>query len=104
MDELKVFWTRTAKRQRDYIFDYWNERNKSKGYSKKLNRSITERIELLKVNPEIGKATEFENLRMISMGHYSIIYDLIKSQIFIVAFWDNRQEPEKLLNLLKRKG
>ena len=30
MDELIVFWTQTAKKQRDQIFDYWNTRNKSK--------------------------------------------------------------------------
>jgi len=35
MDELKIFWTQTAKEQRDHIFDYWNKRNKNTDYSKK---------------------------------------------------------------------
>jgi hypothetical protein len=40
MDGLKVFWTLTAKRQRDHIFEYWNKKNKSKSYSTKLNLAI----------------------------------------------------------------
>jgi toxin YoeB len=44
---LKIFWTSTAIKQRNYIFEYWNERNKSKSYSQKLNLKIKERTELL---------------------------------------------------------
>lgn len=44
MDGLTIFWTQTAKQQRDHIFDYWNNRNKSKSYSRKLNLAIIERI------------------------------------------------------------
>lgn len=102
MDGLKVYWTRTAKLQRDYVFRYWNKRNMNTNYSKKLNKSIHERIETLKLNPEIGKMTEFEDHRMISMGHYSIIYKISQLNIYITGFWDNRQEPEKLLNTLKK--
>lgn len=31
MDALKLFWTSTAIKQRNHIFDYWNKRNKSTG-------------------------------------------------------------------------
>ncbi|MFT4855534.1 MAG: plasmid stabilization system protein ParE [Algoriphagus sp.] len=55
MDELEIFWTKTALGQRDLIFDYWNVRNKSKSYSKKLNIQIRSRIATIKENPEIGK-------------------------------------------------
>lgn len=40
MDGLKLFWTKTAKRQRDSIFEYWNNRKKSRIYSQKLNSRI----------------------------------------------------------------
>jgi len=103
MDGLKIFWTDTAKRQRDHIFEYWNERNKSTNYSKKLNLSIVERTQLLKTQPEMGKETEFENTRMISMGHYAIFYILTLPKIIITGFWDNRDDPKKLLNFLLRK-
>ena len=102
MDGLRIFWTRTAVKQRDHIFDYWNNRNKNKTYSQKLNLAIKKRIELLKSHPEIGKETNFGETRTISMGHYSILYKIDKPGIIITGFWDNRQDPKKLLKFLKK--
>jgi plasmid stabilization system protein ParE len=101
MAALKVFWTQTAIRQRNFIFEYWNLRNKSNEYSKKLLSKIIEYLDVLKQNPEIGRATKSKNIRGISLGHYSIYYKHTTTQITIVAFWDNRQEPVKLLNFIK---
>ena len=103
MDELTIFWTQTAKRQRDSIFEYWNDRNKSTEYSKKLNLSIGERTKLLKSHPEMGKETDFKETRVISMGHYSILYKVNKPKIIITGFWDNRDNPKKLLKFLQKK-
>ncbi|WP_298514452.1 type II toxin-antitoxin system RelE/ParE family toxin [uncultured Kordia sp.] len=103
MDELKIFWTVSAKKQRDYIFEYWNQRNKSNSYSKKLNLAIRERTNLLKNQPEIGKETHFKNARVISLKHYAIIYKITGSKIIIIAFWDNRQDASKLLKFLKEQ-
>ena len=55
---LKVFWTETAIKQRNYIFEYWNERNKSKEHPKNLNMKIIERISLLKSQPKLGKKSD----------------------------------------------
>lgn len=101
MDGLTVFWTQTAIRQRDHIFEYWNKRNKSNSYAKKLNMAIRDKIELLKHQPEIGKNTNFKNNRAISMGDYSILYKIAQNKVFITSIWDNRQDPKKLLLLLK---
>lgn len=102
MDGLTIFWTRTAIRQRDYIFDYWNNRNKSNSYSKKLNIAIRKRIVVLRHQPEIGKFTSLKKTRAIVLGHYSILYKIEKNKIFITGFWDNRQDPDKLIHFLKR--
>ncbi len=101
MAPLKVFWTQTAILQRNLVFQYWNTRNKSKGYSVKLNIEIKERILLLKNYPLIGKKTELKNVRILSIKHYSILYKVEDSRILIMAFWDNRQDPRKLLKLLR---
>lgn len=101
MDEIKVFWTKTAIKQRNHIFDYWNERNQSTNYSKKLNLMIIERIELLKSYNEMGKMTEFDETRVIFITYYSLIYKIQKSAIFITGFWDNRQDSEKLKKFLE---
>jgi len=103
MARSKLKWTRIAIRQRNHIFEYWNERNKSNAYSKKLNRNIKERITLLKQFPNLGKTTDFGHTRVILLGHYSIFYQFIENSIIITGFWDNRQDPGKLLEVLKKK-
>jgi len=103
MAQLKVFWTETAIKQRNYVFEYWNERNKSTEYSKRLNAKIIERISLLKSQPKLGKRTDFNDIRVVSMGHYSILYKFDTQNVIITGFWDNRQDPSKLLNLLRTK-
>lgn len=35
------------------------------------------------------------------MGHFSILYKLTESQLIITAFWDNRQDPKKLVEIIK---
>jgi plasmid stabilization system protein ParE len=102
MAQLGIYWTETAIRQRNFIFEYWIERNQSITYAKKLNQKISERTNLLKKNPELGKKTNFKNTRAISLGHYSILYQIVDLKILITGFWDNRQEPEKLLIFLKK--
>ena len=86
MAELKVFWTITARKQRDHIFKYWNKRNRSTAYSKKLNRKIKDRLKVLKAHPEAGKATEFKTTRTTALGHYSIFYQVMENQIIIMGF------------------
>jgi plasmid stabilization system protein ParE len=102
MDGLKIFWTKTAISQRNHIFDYWNNRNKSISYSKQLNLMIKERTELLKVQLKLGKETDFKDTRIISLGHFSILYQIHPPKIIITAFWDNRQNPDKLLDFLRQ--
>jgi len=102
MAELSIFWTNTALKQRNSTFEYWNSRNKSTTYSKKLNLSIKERTDILKTNPELGKKTDFNNTRVISLGHYSILYRKVDLKIIITGFWDNRQNQDKLLNFLNQ--
>ena len=104
MDGLTIFWTQTAIKQRDHVFDYWNHRNKSNSYSKKLNLAIRVRIDQLRFQPDIGKKTNFGETRAIIMGHYSILYTIDKSKVIITGFWDNRQDSKKLLQFLKKKS
>jgi hypothetical protein len=39
-----------------------------------------------------------------SLGNFSIFYKVSEEDITITAFWDNRQDPEKLLNILKKEN
>lgn len=103
MDEIKVIWTKIAIKQRNEIFDYWNNRNKNNRYSKQLNLKIYRKIDQLKNFPNTGVEIENENARVLHFENYSLIYRLNINQIFILAFWDTRQNPSKLLEILKLK-
>ncbi len=64
-------WTSTALKQRNAVFEYWNSRNKSNQYSKKLNLKIKERTTLLKLYPELGIETTFSKTRVLYMSSAS---------------------------------
>jgi len=101
MAKKSVVWTDTAIKQRREILKYWTVRNKSTTYAEKLIGLIKERINLIIKNPSAGKPTNYLNTREAAMGNFSIYYKIIGSKIFITSFWDNRQDPEKLLKLLQ---
>jgi len=100
---LKVFWTETAVAQRNSIFEYWNKRNGSNAYSSKLRLTINNNVELLKKYPALGVKTDFGNHRSLALTHFSLYYKFDTERIIITAFWDNRQDPEKLLALLRNE-
>ena len=66
-------------------------------YATKLIKLIAERIKIISQNPESFKSTNYPETRESAMGHFSLYYKLTKNKIIITAFWDNRQEPIKIL-------
>ncbi|CAD7797272.1 hypothetical protein CHRY9390_00140 [Chryseobacterium aquaeductus] len=100
MDEVKIIWTNIAIAQRNKVFDYWNDRNKSTTYSKKINIAIYEKIDILKTNPLAGNCGDLKPFRILYLGNFSLVYRYSESVIYIIAFWDNRQNPSKLKKTL----
>lgn len=98
----QVVWTQTAARQRRNILEYWVDRNKSNTYSLKLLKASKSKTDLIAKNPELFRETNYPETRMAAMGHYSIFYKFNSAEIIITAFWDNRQDPKKLLKELKK--
>jgi plasmid stabilization system protein ParE len=77
-------------------------RNKSTLYAERLLRLIKSRIKTIVNNPNTGKPTSYLNTREAAMGNFSIYYKTTSQHIIITAFWDNRQDPEKIINLIKK--
>jgi len=103
MVKKSVVWTETAIRQRREILLYWTLRNKSTAYAEKLISETNDRIQLISKHPEAGKPTNHGNTREAAMGNFSIYYQIIdKQKIIITSFWDNRQDPEKLLQFINK--
>ena len=95
--------TETAIRQRRDILSYWNNRNKSTVYTAKLIRIIAQRIKIISKNPESFQTTVFPETRVSALGHFSILYQFSNNNLTIIAFWDNRQNPKKLFEIIKPK-
>ncbi|SFC17013.1 ParE toxin of type II toxin-antitoxin system, parDE [Kaistella jeonii] len=95
-----VEWTHFAKQQRDEILLFWNNRNKNTSYSKKLKIEIKQRTEQLKTCPFSGKKTFNNETRILTLKNYSLIYLVHGEIIYIISFWENHQNPEKLPNIL----
>lgn len=101
MARKSIVWTKTAVRQRREILRYWVNRNKSNTYSKKLVKKIKNKVTFISENPEAGKLTNHKDSRESAMGNFSIYYQIIEESIIITAFWDNRQDPDELIKILK---
>jgi plasmid stabilization system protein ParE len=97
----QVVWSTRAQTDRKRILEYWRFRNKSDHYSKKLNHLFKEAIKLITDYPQIGKVTDDSHARIKIVRDYLIIYEETDNQIFILTIWDNRQDPEKLKEILK---
>ena len=93
----RVIWSDVAIIDRREIFEYWNNRNRSKNYSRKLNKLFQENIELIANHPTLGRPTRLLNVRSLIVRDYAVVYDLSSEQdIKILRIWDTRQNPDKL--------
>ncbi len=103
MAERNVIWTRTADIQFVGILGFWVKKNKSNIYSKKLVKLVSKRTKQIAENPLLYKKTDFKNIRVASLGNFSINFKITDKEIIITSFWDNRQDPKKLLRILESK-
>ena len=97
MAKLKITWTEKANLERKEILDYWIDRNKSKSFSLKLNRLLIDNLKLLSSNPNIGRKTRFENVRVTIIRDYLLFYEIFEKEILVLSIWDGRRNPDGLL-------
>jgi plasmid stabilization system protein ParE len=100
MAKRKIVWTETAAKQRRELLRYWTERNKSTSYAEKLIDIISKHIKVISKNPEAYKKSQIDEVRESAMGHFSLFYKISSNHIIVMAFWDNRQDPKKLLKAI----
>jgi addiction module RelE/StbE family toxin len=97
----QIIWTERAQKERIAILSFWNNRNKSFIYSKKLNELIKESLQLICKHPLIGKLTDRVNVRLKILKDYLIIYEITANEIVVLSIWDCRQNPEDLKRITK---
>ena len=99
--DRQIIWTERAQKERIAIFTYWNNRNESFIYSKKLNVLIKESLKLISKHPLIGQLTGKENVRVKVLRDYLIIYEISANEIVVLSIWDCRQKPTDLKITIK---
>ena len=65
---IKIIWSDKAEFDLQEIFSYWNNRNKSKRYSQKLNLLINSSIEYLYDFPTMGRKTIVNGVRYLAIA------------------------------------
>ena len=90
----RLIWSIEARKSRKNIFEYWNNRNKSKVYSRKLNLLFNSNLKIITQLPEFGKPTFQENRKFIIVSHFEIIYKITPNEIVVLDIWDTRQNPQ----------
>ena len=65
---------------------------------------MAKRTTLIAETPFIYREAPFKETRVSSIGNFSIFYKVTDKEILITAFWDNRQNPKRLLQILKDKN
>lgn len=98
----KIIWSNRAQNDRKTIFKYWNNRNKSNSYSKKLNKLFISAVEFVSANPLTGKTTTKENVRIKFISHYAIIYESTEFELKVYSIFDTRQNPNKLKTIIEK--
>lgn len=92
----RVIWSPDALNDKIDIYSYWNNRNKSKSYSRKLDRLFRDTIKSILKTPSLGRKTNVENVKRIIARDYFIIYEEKELTLDILRIWDTRQDPNRL--------
>lgn len=103
---MKVVWTEMAKKQLRYIARYI--RNEF-GISarERFMQEVDHANHLLSGQPNIGSIESqlddcVKSYRSYVINRYDkIVYNVGEKQIEVVAFWDCRQSPKKLVSILQ---
>ncbi|WP_421874271.1 type II toxin-antitoxin system RelE/ParE family toxin [Marinoscillum sp.] len=91
----RIVWTQTAIQELEETLDYWKKNNQSTTYPKKILGNLKYVLRLLKKHPHLGLPTDYPNVcARTFMSHFQIIYSVRQDAIFILSFWDSRQDPE----------
>lgn len=91
---FQIVWTEKANIERQHILQFWVDHNKSKTFSLKLNKLFISAIRDIAKKPNIGRKTEFENVRVKIVREYLIFYEVIKKDLVILSIWDGRRDKK----------
>ncbi|MBQ9361798.1 MAG: type II toxin-antitoxin system RelE/ParE family toxin [Bacteroidaceae bacterium] len=75
------------------ILQYYDERNGSEHYSRKLLKMFHRQIRLLATMPEIGRLTTTSGIRILFVERFGIEYKINADSIIIVEIYSCQTDP-----------
>ena len=94
MAKRKIVWSNRAIKRLYAILEFYDQRNLSKTYSKKLYQLLQKEIKILLKFPEIGLKTTEETTRGFIIQDFIVYYQITEDKIIIHTIWDCRQNPD----------
>ena len=88
----QIIWTITAQNERREILEFWANHNKSKVFSRKLNKLIISALRDVSKNPLIGRKTDITNIRVKIVRDYLLFYEISPTSIFVLSVWYGRRD------------
>lgn len=90
---VEIVWSTKAASDLKNIIEFWNSKNKSTTYSKKLILLIQNKLKQISENPFSGINTDLHNVRSILFENYYLHYSFTSNKILVLRIWDVRQNP-----------
>ena len=94
MVKRKIVWSNRAIKRLYGILEFYDQHNKAKSYSRKLQQLLQRQVKVLLKFPEIGLKTTEETTRGLIIEDYIIYYQITEDRIIIYTIWDYRQNPD----------
>ena len=76
------------------ILNFFDERNGSDRFSKKLLKMIHKQVLLLKRMPEIGRLTDFSGVRVLFVERFGIEYQIRDNAVLIIDIYSCETDPD----------
>ena len=92
---LTIYYSPQFMESLEAILRFSDESNGSDRYSKKLMKMIHKQIKFLANMPEIGRLTDFPNVRILFVERYGIEYQIRDSAILIIDIYSCQTNPEE---------
>ncbi|MBK9257295.1 MAG: type II toxin-antitoxin system RelE/ParE family toxin [Saprospiraceae bacterium] len=91
---LKIVWTENALSHLEDILSYWEARNGSNTYSKKLYKIFQSGLSIISEHPETGSKTNSHIIRKKVIRDYFVYYSFDEEILTLLGIIDMRRNPK----------
>lgn len=97
----RIVWSYRANEQLKSILSYWQKRNGTKTYSKKLYKLFQQSLARLSRYPHLGRQSSNLTIKYIIVKDYYLYYSFDETELKVVALCDMRRNPNYMNSLIE---